>query len=105
VADFGLAKYQAEVNKTFCGTFQWCAPEVMSKTGYTIKADVYSYGVVLWELCTRQQPYAGMKVEDIRRSVLLERKRPDIPDAVDEDFAALISRPSCCPYSSIDQTD
>ena len=43
----------------------WTAPEVFtsSKHGYTEKADIYSFGVVLWELCARgrMEPYAGMQ--------------------------------------------
>lgn len=36
----------------------WLAPEVMANKIYTVKADVYSLGVILWELLTRQ-PFFG----------------------------------------------
>jgi len=60
VTDFGLAKIHEnvdDINTTFCGTLPWTAPEVFSGTGYTQKADVYSYAIVLWEILTRKEPY------------------------------------------------
>lgn len=32
----------------------WLAPEVMANKVYTTKADIYSIGVILWEILTRQ---------------------------------------------------
>ena len=36
------------------GTFQWMAPEVLAHQRYSEKADVYSFGIVLWECSARQ---------------------------------------------------
>lgn len=44
-----------------CGTYQWMAPEVIGGHIYTEKADVFSYGINLWELLTRKIPYDGMQ--------------------------------------------
>ncbi len=33
------------------------APEVINSNNYTVKADVFSYGIVLWEICSREPPY------------------------------------------------
>jgi serine/threonine protein kinase len=54
IADLGLAKITStssldeDNTKTFCGTLPWTAPEVFSNSGYSTKADVYSYAIVLW---------------------------------------------------------
>lgn len=37
------------------GTFEYMAPEVMEgKTDYSQKSDVFSYGLVLWEIAARK---------------------------------------------------
>ncbi|DBA87527.1 hypothetical protein WJX77_000324 [Trebouxia sp. C0004] len=60
IADVGLAKIMQQqfLSTLYCiGTFAWAAPEVLlGKSGCTEKVDMYSYGVVLWELCTGQSP-------------------------------------------------
>ncbi len=42
-----------------CEPAGYCAPEVVQSKPYTQKADVYSYGVVLWEMHTRSVPCAS----------------------------------------------
>lgn len=63
VADFGLSRLQAatcgEPLTAELGTWQWMAPEVVApwdKRGavYTEKADVYSFGIVMWECASRE---------------------------------------------------
>lgn len=38
------------------GTVSWIAPEVFAQRKYNERADVYSFGIVMWELITRQVP-------------------------------------------------
>lgn len=45
VTDFGLSRVvDTQSTMTHCGTVEFCAPEVLKRSRYTIKADVYSYG-------------------------------------------------------------
>ncbi|KAF8821103.1 protein kinase domain-containing protein, partial [Cardiosporidium cionae] len=61
VSDFGMSKIrqQADIkNMTgMAGTFQWMAPEVLHNRPYDEKVDIYSYGIVLYELITSRVPY------------------------------------------------
>lgn len=91
VADFGLATVKSKTfAKTMCGTTGWVAPEVLNDQGYTEKADVYSFAIILWELFTRQIPYAGKNTMQVVRSVDRGERLP-IPDACPADYAELIT--------------
>ena len=97
VADFGTARLaqaagSASAAEAFAvntcgnaGTLLWQAPEVQERhAAYTAAADVYSYGVVLWEVLTRAVPYTTNKFDDPPSAVVLERLiigglRPTIP--------------------------
>ncbi len=66
VGDFGLTKFKGQMEKNATkdiqGTVQWLAPEVLQEAPGVdyVLADVYSFGVILWETITRDQPYSGM---------------------------------------------
>lgn len=67
VADVGLAAmpdYMSSFKDTF-GTFAYAAPEVLLGDTCTDKMDVYSYGIMLWELVTKTRPQRG-KLRKIR---------------------------------------
>ena len=63
VADFGLSvrmdAFATHVSQSFQGTLTHMAPEVMLHGQLGKAADVYAFGVTLWELFTGGQPYQG----------------------------------------------
>jgi hypothetical protein len=59
---------------------------------HVIRCDVFSYGVILWELCTLQQPWEGMNAMQVVGAVGFQSRRLDIPDNVDPAVAEIITR-------------
>jgi serine/threonine protein kinase len=57
LADFGWTKGLENYMTGKIGTYQWMAPEVISGQKYTEKADVFSFGIILWEIASREPPY------------------------------------------------
>ena len=46
-------------NASALGTFAWAAPEVFRASRCGAAVDIYSFGVVLWEIATREVPMRG----------------------------------------------
>lgn len=65
VADFGISCLESQCGsaKGFTGTYRWMAPEMIKEKHHTKKVDVYSYGIVLWELFTALIPFDDMTPE------------------------------------------
>ncbi len=62
IADVGLSRVLSQThlsNPRFVGTFAWAAPELLTGTRCSELVDVYSMGVVMWELITGEQPERG----------------------------------------------
>lgn len=57
----------------------WMAPELLDNKQYSIKVDVYSYAIVLWEICARKTPYNELSNPmAIVKHVTIEKKRPNM---------------------------
>jgi len=65
VADFGLSKLTSDDISTMTtnlGTVQWTAPEILQgEVHYSTAVDIYSYGIVMWEVSTGRIPYSDKK--------------------------------------------
>ncbi|XP_051132242.1 serine/threonine-protein kinase STY46-like [Andrographis paniculata] len=81
VADFGVARVKAQtgVMTAETGTYRWMAPEVIEHKAYDHKADVFSFGVVLWELLTGKIPYEYLTPLQAAVGVVQKGLRPTIP--------------------------
>ena len=102
VADFGLARAVTEVTQTttgnVLGTVAYLAPELITSGESTSRADVFSAGVVLYELLTGQQPFTAdspiqIAFRNVHEDVPLPSKLvPDMPADVDELVATMTRR-------------
>jgi ankyrin repeat protein/tRNA A-37 threonylcarbamoyl transferase component Bud32 len=107
VADFGLSRFTTggnmETFKKLCGTFAYCAPEIFGGTSFTDKSDVYSMGMVIWELIIRvtkghyEQPFSEYKQLQFDFQILVQAAqglRPTLPDNTPAAIAEVFKK--CC---------
>lgn len=95
VCDFGLSRMKHSTflsSRSTAGTAEWMAPEVLRNEPSDEKCDVYSFGVILWELCTLQQPWGGMNPMQVVGAVGFQHRRLDIPDDMDPAIADIIRK-------------
>ncbi|KAJ8628827.1 hypothetical protein MRB53_022150 [Persea americana] len=81
IADFGVARIevQTEGMTPETGTYRWMAPEMIQHRPYNQKVDVYSFGIVLWELITGLLPFQNMTAVQAAFAVVNKGVRPIIP--------------------------
>lgn len=65
------------------------APEVWEDKKATKKSDIWSLGVILYELCTYKYPYQANSIDELQAKVLKEKYSP-IPMTVNKQLAEII---------------
>ncbi|XP_020878782.1 serine/threonine-protein kinase HT1 isoform X2 [Arabidopsis lyrata subsp. lyrata] len=100
LADFGLAREETvtEMMTAETGTYRWMAPELYStvtlrqgeKKHYNNKVDVYSFGIVLWELLTNRMPFEGMSNLQAAYAAAFKQQRPGMPEGISPSLAFIV---------------
>ena len=106
ICDFNMCRsVQAARAKTLAGTLAYLAPDVCSSAGYTEKADMWSLGCIIYQMCEYSLPFYWNGIEDIHKDLKSIQYRPisshysdDIRDVV----ASLLVLDPALRYSASD---
>ncbi|XP_044159658.1 mitogen-activated protein kinase kinase kinase 20 isoform X1 [Bufo gargarizans] len=91
ICDFGASKFHSHTtHMSLVGTFPWMAPEVIQSLPVSETCDTYSYGVVLWEMLTREVPFKGLEGLQVAWLVVEKNERLTIPSSCPRSFAELM---------------
>ncbi|KAM6166974.1 LOW QUALITY PROTEIN: serine/threonine-protein kinase TNNI3K-like [Erethizon dorsatum] len=103
VADFGESRFLQSLDEDNMtkqpGNLRWMAPEVFTQcTRYTVKADVFSYALCLWELLTGEIPFAPLKPAAAAADMAYHHIRPPIGYSIPKPISSLLMRGwNACP--------
>uniref|UniRef100_A0A8C5GU55 Uncharacterized protein n=1 Tax=Gouania willdenowi TaxID=441366 RepID=A0A8C5GU55_GOUWI len=93
ICDFGASKFLFHTtHMSLVGTFPWMAPEVIQSLPVSETCDTFSYGVVLWEMLTREIPFKGLEGLQVAWLVVEKNERLTIPSSCPASFANLMRK-------------
>ncbi|XP_017072405.1 mitogen-activated protein kinase kinase kinase 13-B isoform X2 [Drosophila eugracilis] len=92
ISDFGTCREWNEISTkmSFAGTVAWMAPEVIRNEPCSEKVDIWSYGVVLWEMLTCEIPYKDVDSSAIIWGVGNNSLKLLVPSTCPEGFKLLV---------------
>jgi serine/threonine protein kinase len=112
ICDFGLAMHKPahhqnnnnndnnnnnnNNNNGLLGTMNYASPEIISGKSYSSAADVYSFGVILWELFSRKIPFHNMNPTEIATNVVNQKDCLPMASNLHPELQQLIKR--CTAY-------
>jgi hypothetical protein len=96
VSDFGVSAQLLDGathrSTTSLGTITHMAPEVLRSGRLSKAADVYAYGIMMWEVFTNQTAHAGCHSGAVVERVVLRGERPPVPSGMPPQYALLMQR-------------
>lgn len=102
IFDFGLAKELDPTLQHGCtefyelsgntGSLRYMSPEVARSEPYNLTADVYSFGLLLWQVCSLDLPYDGMNRQDHSELVVHGNERPQLDSSWSTPLRILMKR-------------
>ncbi len=109
--DFGIAKVEGSTLDAGGGKFSYMSPEQAAGSSLDGRSDLYSLGVLLFELLTSHRPYAEGDTDDRRRDVLAAAVRPlstvieNAPAGLEAILARLLARDPDDRYPNADAAE
>jgi serine/threonine protein kinase len=71
LADYGWSNFNVEgdVRKTFCGTPEYIAPEMLLKKGHDTRVDIWSIGILMFELLAGYSPFVAKSNQELYQNI------------------------------------
>ncbi len=114
VTDFGIARAgasQMTEEGSIIGTAQYLSPEQARGTQVDQRSDLYSLGIVLYELLTGEVPFTGDSPVEIAMKHLsatpppLRAKRPEMPQSLEHVVLRALAKDPAARYQTADEMD
>ena len=92
LVDFGDSResFRYSDENQICGTVRWTAPEVFNGKPFTQKSDVFSFGIILWEMICLEIPYPDIKRDFQVEDFVLSGGRPPVSVECPAGYRALM---------------
>ncbi|KAK2140561.1 hypothetical protein LSH36_1313g00018 [Paralvinella palmiformis] len=97
ISDFGMARqlHQSDYMKIFRPKVatRWMAPEIFTENKFTLQSDVWSYGILFWEVLTRgKRPYENIPYNKYVATYIIKGNSMSLPDYVPEKVRQMVSK-------------
>ncbi|KAL3319600.1 Serine/threonine-protein kinase Nek11 [Cichlidogyrus casuarinus] len=79
---------------TWIGTPYYMSPEALLHKGYNEKSDVWSLGVILFELCALKRPFTGLTFPQVTKQII-QAPCPKLPDRFSDPLQSILDRLLC----------
>lgn len=79
LGDFGIARVLSNTKsraKTVVGTPYYLSPEIIKGEGYSFKSDIWSLGVLLYEIAALQPPFNAASLHQLAQKIILGKFNP-----------------------------
>lgn len=107
ISDFGMSRFTeadtAAVTQSTVGPLKWMSPELLLKQEYGVKSDVWSFGVLLVEIVTRDEPYPLLNNHQAAAQVMTREAVLSMPEGTNPIIVEAFNR--CMVWDPIERAD